>query len=81
MVFCQVFNYLEHDLLSPKSKGVKLLPPFRLQLDAWKELSPALQSIGLVIGPNQEALIAEATEAAEAYGIELGAIVKSGVCR
>ncbi len=77
MVFCQVFNYLEHDLLSPKSKGVKLLPPFRLQLDAWKELSPALQSIGLVIGPNQEALIAEATEAAEAYGIELASRVVS----
>ena len=77
MVFCQVFNYLEHDLLPPKSKGVKLLPPFRLQLDAWKELSPALQSIGLVIGPNQEALIAEATEAAEGYGIELASRIVS----
>ena len=77
MVFCQVFNYLDHDLLSPKSKGVKLLPPFRLQLDAWKELTPALQSIGLVIGPNQEALIAEAAEAAEGYGIDLASRVVS----
>ena len=77
MVFCQVFNYLENDLLSPNSKGVKLLPPFRLQLDAWRELSPALQSIGLVIGPNQEALIAEATEAAERYGIQLASRIVS----
>ena len=32
MVFCQVFNYQDHDLLSNGSKGVKLLPPFKLQL-------------------------------------------------
>ncbi len=77
MVFCQVFNYLGHDLLSPNSKGVKLLPPFLLQLEAWTELSPALQSIGLVIGPNQEDLIAEAAQAAESYEIELTSRVVS----
>ncbi|MEE8305179.1 MAG: ABC transporter substrate binding protein, partial [Candidatus Tectomicrobia bacterium] len=71
MVFCQVFNYRDHDLLSPYSRGVKLLPPFALQLEAWTELSPELESIGLVIGPNQEDLIAEAVRAAEAYKIEL----------
>jgi ABC-type uncharacterized transport system substrate-binding protein len=77
MVFCQVFNYLDHDLLSPNSKGVKLLPPFPLQLEAWTELSPALKSIGLIIGPNQEDLIAEAAQAAEGYEIELTSRVVS----
>ena len=77
MVFCQVFNYLDHDLLSPYSRGVKLLPPFPLQLEAWTELSPALKSVGLVIGPNQEDLIAEAVQAAKAYEIELTSRVVS----
>jgi len=71
MVFCRVFNYADHDLLSPNSKGVKILPPFSLQLQAWTELSPALKSIGLIIGPNHEDLIAEAVQAAKSYKIDL----------
>lgn len=77
MVFCRVFNYLDHDLLSANSRGVKLLPPFAMQLAAWTELSPELESIGLVIGPNQEDLIAEAVQAAKAYEIELTSRVVS----
>jgi ABC-type uncharacterized transport system substrate-binding protein len=71
MVFCQVFNYQDHDLISPKSKGVKFLPPFSLQLEIWKELSPDLQIVGLIVGPGQEELVAEIRKAAEQYQVEL----------
>jgi len=71
MVFCQVFNYQDHDLISPKSKGVKFLPPFSLQLEIWKELSPDLQTVGLIVGPNQEELVAEINQAAEQFNVEL----------
>ncbi len=71
LVFCRVFNYQEHDLISPTSAGVKLLPPFALQLQAWKTLAPDLQAIGVIIGPDQEDLIAEITAAARQYNIEI----------
>jgi ABC-type uncharacterized transport system substrate-binding protein len=71
MVFCQVFNYQDHQLISPGSQGVKFLPPFLLQLEIWKELSPGLQKVGLITGPNQEKLVAEIRHAAEQFKIEL----------
>lgn len=71
MVFCQVFNYQEHALLSARSKGVKLLPPFDLQLQAWQEISPHIQTIGVVAGPDQQELIREIQQAADSQGIEL----------
>jgi len=71
MIFCQVFNYQDHHLLSPKSKGVKFLPPFALQLEIWKELSPELQTVGLIVGPNQEELVAEIEQAAEEFQVKL----------
>jgi ABC-type uncharacterized transport system substrate-binding protein len=71
MVFCYVFNYQDHDLISPSSKGVNLLPPFEMQLDAWRDLSPGLSRIGVITGPNQEALVGELQQASEAEEIEL----------
>jgi ABC-type uncharacterized transport system substrate-binding protein len=65
MVFCQVYNYQDYDLVSPSSKGVQLLPPFDLQLEAWRSLAPELKSIGIVTGPGQDALIADIQEAVE----------------
>ena len=69
IVFCQAYNY--HGLLSPMSKGVYLLPPFDLQLEAWRELSQDLRRIGVLTGPHQDALIAEIREAAAPFGIEV----------
>ena len=46
-------------------------PPFDLQLDAWQTLSPALRSVGVIAGPNQDGLIAEIEEAAAAANVEL----------
>lgn len=71
MVFCQVYNYQDYDLVSPTSKGVQLLPPFSLQLDAWKSLSPELDSIGIVSGPGQEALLDEIRQVVERAGLAL----------
>lgn len=71
MVFCCVFNYQEHDLISSTSKGVNLLPPFSMQLEAWRKFSPNLERIGVISGPSQDALIAEIKQAAAEVGIEL----------
>ena len=71
MVFCQVYNYQDYDLLSPTSKGVYLLPPFALQLEAWKRLSKDLKAIGVLTGPGQEALIAEIQQTVERSGLTL----------
>jgi ABC-type uncharacterized transport system substrate-binding protein len=71
MVFCQVFNYQDYDLLSATSKGVNLLPPFDLQLQRWKALAPDLNSVGIIVGSNQDDLIAEIRAAAAHHGIEL----------
>ncbi len=71
MVFCQVFNHQEHNLLASGSRGVALVPPFPMQLDAWQALSPQLRRVGVITGPGHEELIREATVAARTAGIEL----------
>jgi hypothetical protein len=73
MVFCQVYNYQDHGLLSATSKGVQLLPPFDLQLQAWQRLGLAqgLRSIGVITGPGQEELIAEIRQVVAPTGIAL----------
>jgi ABC-type uncharacterized transport system substrate-binding protein len=71
MVFCQVYNYQDYDLVSETSKGVQLLPPFSLQLKAWTRLSPELQRIGIVTGPAQDSLIAEIQQVVERAGLTL----------
>ncbi len=71
LVFCQVFNYQDHDLISASSKGVKLLPPFDLQLDEWLELDPDLTRVGVVLGLGQGQLVEEIRAATQAREIEL----------
>jgi hypothetical protein len=67
MVFCQVYNYQDHDLVSATSKGVHLLPPFDLQLNAWRGLAPSLRRIGVITGPGHDELIEEMRRAAKAF--------------
>jgi len=71
MVFCKVFNYQDHDLISRSSKGVNLLPPFDIQLQAWTDLAPGLQSVGIIAGPNHDALVAEIRRATDKLQIKL----------
>jgi ABC-type uncharacterized transport system substrate-binding protein len=71
VVFCQVFNIQQNDLLTENSRGVSSLPPLELQIAAWKELDPSLSSIGAIVGPGHEDLIAEAELAAAVHGVKL----------
>lgn len=71
VVFCQVFNYAEHDLIRPWMKGVSAVPPVADQFRAWRKLDPRLKRIGLIVGPGLGALEIEARAAARAIGAEL----------
>ena len=71
IVYCQVFNIGANNLISDQSKGIASIPPLELQLRAWKQLDPGLETIGAIIGEGHGELIAEATRATEAQGIEL----------
>ncbi len=71
VVFCQIFNHAEHELLARGARGVELLPPFSMQLAAWKQLSPELARVGVITGPGHQEMIARATRAARAAGVEL----------
>jgi ABC-type uncharacterized transport system substrate-binding protein len=71
VVFCQVFNVNDNDLITDTVKGVSSLPPLGLQLKAWKEIDPKLQDVGAIIGPGHDALIEEASVAAEELGLRM----------
>jgi len=71
VVFCQVFNYMDFDLLTPWMKGVSAIPPFKQQLQVWKKLDPDLNSVGMITGPGLADLVAEAQAAASANGVEI----------
>lgn len=75
MVFCKVFNYQDHDLISPTSKGVSFLPPFDMQVEAWKEIAPQLRRIGIITGAGQEPLVEEIRAATSEHGIMLASRV------
>lgn len=71
VVFCQVFNYEDFDLLTPSMKGVSATPPIKQQFEVWKKLDPNLTRVGVITGPRLQHLVAEARKAVSANGIEL----------
>jgi ABC-type uncharacterized transport system substrate-binding protein len=71
VVFCQVFNYAEYDLIQPWMKGVSATPPVAEQFRDWRKLDPRLKRIGLIIGPGLDDLETEARAAARLIGAEL----------
>ena len=71
VVYCQVFNYEQPDVLSVPVKGVASLPPLSAQVEAWKELDPELETIGAILGDGHEDLLREAKRAATTNGIAL----------
>lgn len=71
VVFAQVFNHQDYDLLNDNSRGVSALVPAEAQLDAWQQIYPDRQRIGLIIGEGYEEMLEAATLAAELRGIEL----------
>jgi len=71
VVFSQVFNHQDHDLLNANSRGVAALAPLDAQLAAWKKVDPTITRIGLIIGEGHDELITTAEVAAARHDIEL----------
>ena len=80
VVFCQVFNYQDYDLVTPKHKGVSMMPAMRSMFGLWKALSPDVTDVGVISGAGMEDVIQEASAAARSVGITLQSnIVSSDV--
>ena len=71
VIFSQVFNYQEHDLVGENSRGIAVLAPLGAQLAVWKKIDPSITRIGAIVGTDHDELIAAAEIAAERHGIEL----------
>ena len=71
VVFSQVFNYQDHDLLTGNSRGVAAIVPLAAQISAWKKVDPTISRIGAIIGQGHEGLVTEAELAAQRHGLEL----------
>ncbi len=71
VVFSQVFNYQDYDLLTEKSRGVAAIAPLDAQIDAWRQIDPTISRIGAIIGEGHDDLIIEAELATERHGIDL----------
>lgn len=71
VVFCQVFNYEDTDLVTTWMKGVAATPPVNEQFRVWKQLSPQLKRVGVITGKNLRGLMDEAQAAARENGLEL----------
>ena len=71
VIFSQVFNYQDHDLLNENSRAVAPLAPLDAQLAAWTQIDPTISRIGIIIGEGHDALIEEAQLAAQKHKIEL----------
>lgn len=71
IIFSQVFNHHEHNLVSENMKGVSVMPsPDELFKD-WKTLSPKLQHVLVISGTDLDDYIAIAKTAARQQGINL----------
>ena len=71
VLFSQVFNYQDYDLLTENSRGISALVPLEAQLSAWQEIDPTITRIGIIIGEGHEDLMADAQQAAERHDITL----------
>ena len=71
VVFCQVFNYEDTDLVTAWMKGVAATPPVNEQFRVWKQLSPKLKRVGVITGKGLRGLMQEAQAAARENGLEL----------
>ena len=70
VIFSQVFNVGENELVSDEIKGVAVLPPLDLQVEAWREMDPNIRNIGAIIGEGHDDLLAEADRVMQERGIK-----------
>lgn len=71
VVFCQVLNIDESNLIAPWMKGVSGIPSLTRQFSAWKTLDPNLRKIGLITGGHAGYMVSEAEAAAKSLGLEI----------
>jgi ABC-type uncharacterized transport system substrate-binding protein len=71
VVFCQVFNYQDHDLLSGTRHGVETITDVGPAIDVWSRVDPGLKTIGVITGPGHEARIEYARSTLAARGVTL----------
>lgn len=71
VIFCQVFNYQDYGLISPRHKGISMLPSPNQVFRTWHSLAPAITDIGMITGPGFEEEIENARAAARAHQITL----------
>jgi len=71
VIFSQVFNHQDYDLLHENSRGVAAIAPLDAQIAAWKKIDPTLVRVGIIIGEGHDDLIEQARRAAERHEIEL----------
>ena len=65
VVFSQVFNVEQIGLDADNVKGVSVLPPLELQIQAWRAMNPNLSSVGAILGSGHDRLIEEAFRSAD----------------
>ncbi|HEU4617571.1 MAG TPA: ABC transporter substrate binding protein [Gammaproteobacteria bacterium] len=71
-VFCQIAPVdVAPDEDTPNLHGVPALPPLSLQLRAWRQLSPGLARVAMILGPGRDATAAEARRVAKAESVSL----------
>lgn len=71
VIFCQIFNYQDYDLVGPRSKGVAAWPGTAVLFSRWSKMSPGLKRVGVFTAPGLEVIIEAATREARKYGITL----------
>lgn len=71
IIFCQVFNYQDYDLVGPRIKGVGALPGTAPMFATWHKIAPGLKRVGVITGPGLDNVIADARGQAAKHGIEL----------
>jgi hypothetical protein len=71
LIFCQVFNYQDYELVGSRAKGVGALPGTAAMYATWSKMSPELKNVGVITGPGLEDVIAAASSVAAGHGIQL----------
>jgi len=71
VIFSQVFNVEDSQLVSDDIRGVAALPPMDLQAQAWQEMDPEIRNVGAIVGEGHEDIIAETELAMQSRGIRL----------
>ena len=71
VIFSQVYNYQDHNLVSEYIKGISLMPSIDHQFQAWKALFPGFKRIGTITGHGKQAFIDSAIKSAAIHDITL----------